>query len=216
MFAVLGDMEFEVLGSPEAFEYTRASDYVEHRVIEARPRLQWLADSLASITFDLRFHASFTNPEVQLNALLSAGDNHSALPLVFGNGVHRGYFVVTAVHTVATQMTAAGDLAGVTLRVSLKEWALSVEIDPLVAPIAPFPLLGLVSAAAGAPTAAVSYPGASGINAAVSTPIATYVSPAIPAPGISPILGNPSATGVASPHLIATDITPSAIVRSPT
>ncbi|MBF6559138.1 MAG: phage tail protein [Candidatus Binataceae bacterium] len=215
MFAVLGEIVFEVLSSPEKLEYTRDWDYAELRVIEDRPRLQWIADNLALITIDLRFHASFTVPELQLAALIAAGDDHIARPLVFGNGIHRGYFVVTSLRTIATQMTAAGDLAGITVRTTLKEWALSIEIDPGAPPIALFPLLGVVAAPAGTSTALVSYPGAGGVAETLSALIPVYASPAIPAPGVSPILDNPAATGAGSPHLVANDVPPGTIVRAP-
>ena len=215
MFAVVGEIVFEVLGAPETLEFKREWDYAELRVIKDRPRLQWIANNLALITIDLRFHASFTVPELQLAALVAAGDDHLARPLVFGNGIHRGYFVVTSVRTIATQMTAIGDLAGITVRTTLKEWALSIEIDPAAPPIAPFPLLGVVAAPAGSSTAPVSYPGAGGVTATIGAPTPIYTSPAIPAPGVSPILDNPAATGAASPHLVANDIPPGTIVRAP-
>jgi phage protein U len=214
MFALLGEIVFEVLGSPETFEHSREWSYAEQRVVEDRPRLQWIADDLASITIDLRFHASFTVPEVQLAALAAAGDDHVARPLVFGNGVHRGYFVVTSLRTIATQMTATGAFAGITVRLVLKEWALSAEIDPAAAPIATFPLIGVVAAVAGASTAPEAYPGAAGVGGTVGALAPVFASPAIPAPGVSPLLDNPATPGVTAPHLVANDIPPKTIVRA--
>jgi phage protein U len=94
MFALLGEISFEVIGSPEVFESSRRFDYAEHRVVEDRPRLQWLAADLESITLAMLFHISFTDPAAQLAALLAAADDHQARALVLGNGVFRGFFVV--------------------------------------------------------------------------------------------------------------------------
>ena len=53
MFAVLGDIPFQVVGSPEALSDSRSYDYAEHRVVQARPQLQWLANDLAIIRMEM-------------------------------------------------------------------------------------------------------------------------------------------------------------------
>jgi phage protein U len=116
MFALLGEIPFEVLGSPETFESSRHFDYAEHRVIEDRPRLQWLAAELESITLAMLFHTSFTYPAPQLAALLAAANDHQARALVLGNGSFRGFFVVESVATSDIQLGA--DAAPVAIRVS--------------------------------------------------------------------------------------------------
>lgn len=213
MFAVLGEISFELLDSPEGFESSRTWDYAEHRVVEARPRLQWLAEGLETIELDFQFHASFTNPSAQLDALIAAAGDHNARPLVFGNGVHRGYFIVTSIRTTSQQMNASGSLIAITVRAELKEWALEAEIDPAAPPVAPFPLIGIVAAPAGIPTSSVAYTAAAGLGAAVGASVTTYVPPRISAPGISPILNIPGVAGLTSPHLTISDVPPSVIVR---
>ena len=99
MFALFGEIPFQVIGSPEVFESSRRFDYAEHRVVEDRPRLQWLAAELESITLAMLFHKSFTDPAAQLAALLAAAGDHQARALVLGNGVFRGFFVVESVTT---------------------------------------------------------------------------------------------------------------------
>ena len=61
MYAVLGEIIFDVLTSPQAFESARKYDYAEHKVVEDRPRLQWIADDLETLTLELSFHAQFIN-----------------------------------------------------------------------------------------------------------------------------------------------------------
>ena len=46
MFAALGEIQFEVVGSPEGYESAGAYDFAEQRVIESKPRLQWVGDDL--------------------------------------------------------------------------------------------------------------------------------------------------------------------------
>src|ERR1700749_1556885 len=96
MFATLGAVTFELLGSPYAYEASYRWTYAEHEVVEARPLLQWISEELQIISIDLRFHASFTDPAAQLDSLLATARAHSAQALVLGNGEHQGYFVITA------------------------------------------------------------------------------------------------------------------------
>src|SRR5215469_13528817 len=94
MFAVLGEIVFDTLTSPEALRASSEYHYAQHKVVEAQPRLQWLANELQKITLDLGFHLAFTNPTTQMNLLQAAAEDHQARALIFGNGVHRGYFVI--------------------------------------------------------------------------------------------------------------------------
>jgi phage protein U len=139
MFAILGEIVFELLGSPDAFDSIRTWDYAEHHVVEDRPKLQWLVVNLETIELDFHFHTSFTDPAAQAAALIAAAGDHNARALVFGNGVHRGYFIVTSIRTTAQQMSASGDLIAITVRAGLKEWALASEINALASPVAWFP-----------------------------------------------------------------------------
>ena len=215
MFAVFGEILFEVLSSPSGFESSRSWDYAEHRVVKDRPKLQWIANALESLELDFHFHASFTDPSAQLDALTAAADDHNARPLVFGNGVHRGYFIVLAIRTTSRQMGADGRLIAITVRVSLKEWAFESEISSTTTPVALFPLIGIVAAPPGTKTSSIANAGASGLGAALSTPATNYVPPSIASPGVSPLLKVPGTAGVPTIHLTAGDVAPSAIVRAP-
>jgi phage protein U len=215
MFAVFGEVLFQVLSSPRGFESARSWDYAEHRVVEDRPKLQWIANALETLELDFHFHASFTDPTAQLEALTAAADDHNARPLVFGNGVHRGYFIVLAIRTTSTQMSSDGRLIALTIQVSLKEWAFESQISSVANPIASFPLLGMVAAPPGAETSSITNAGASGLGAALSTPVTNYIPPAIASPGVSPLLQLPVRPGVPTIHLTVGDVAPSLIVRAP-
>jgi phage protein U len=214
MFAVFGEILFEILNSPSGFESSRSWDYAEQRVVEDRPKLQWIANALELLEIDFHFHASFTNPSAQLNALIAAGDDHNARPLVFGNGVHRGYFIVMAIRTLSSQMSADGSLIAITMRVSLKEWAFESEVNPSTNPVASFPLIGMVAALPGA-TSSIANVNAAGLGAALGTPATNYVPPSIASPGVSPLLNIPGIAGVPTIHLTVGDVAPDVIVRAP-
>lgn len=143
MFALLGDIAFQVIGSPETLSDSRRYDYAEHRVVQDRPRLQWLADDLVTIRLEMLLHRSFTEPAASLLVLRQAASTHAALPLVFGNGDFRGYFVITRIDTLSRQLSGSGDLFAITVRVSLCESP--VEFDPAAPAIPPFLPIAIIA-----------------------------------------------------------------------
>jgi phage protein U len=205
MFALLGEIPFAVIASPEALESSRRFQYAEQRVIEDRPRLQWVGDGLECITLAMLFHASFTNPAVQYEALLAAARDHQARALVFGNGVFRGFFVVEAVASSGVQLAADASPLAIRMRVRLREWV--PEFDPAAPPRPAFAPLGLAPA-----PISFSLPAAVFTAAAAAT---GYVAPVFGLPGASALVDNPAPSGPAGPEVSYTDVPASAIVRSP-
>jgi len=207
MFALLGEISFQVIGSPEIFESSRRFDYAEHRVVEDRPRLQWLAAELESITLAMLFHASFTDPTAQLAALLAAADDHQARALVLGNGVFRGFFVLESVATSDIQLGADATPIAIRVRSNLREWAPGSEFDPAAPPrLATIPLGIAPTAISYSSPAPLLEPGAS---------VASYTAPTFNQPGVSPLVDNPLPGGAGGPNLSYTDVPATAIVRAP-
>jgi phage protein U len=194
MFATLGNIFFEVVGSPESMRTSRSWRYAEHPLVEALPKLQFMGAELDQVELELKFHASFCNPAAQRDAIYAAGDAAQALPLVFGNGVHKGYFVITEAEETALQLTDDGDEIAIQMHVTLREYALGTEIDPQSPPKPATPPIGLVPAPA---------PGAT-----------TSTTPAAPNTGASAILGAASAPGALTPSLNPDNVPPASIVRS--
>ena len=192
MFATLGEIPFEVLGSPEGFESSRSYDFAELRVVESKPRLQWVGNDLERLKFELRLHSSFTNPAAKLALLRSTAAAHLALPLVFGNGGFRGFFVIESIAMRSQQLSAHGAPIAITAALALKEWAVESEllagapVLPDFVPLAIIPALG----------------GSSNGGAAGSIP------------GVSALLRVFPATGATGPNLEANDVLISVIVRS--
>ncbi len=190
MFAVLGDIPFQVVGSPEALSDSRSYDYAEHRVVQARPVLQWLADDLVTVRLEMLLHRSFTDPAASLLVLQETASTHAALPLVFGNGDFRGYFVIVTIDTVSRQLSGVGDMFAVLVRLTLRESPL--QFDPAVAPIPNFLPIGIATAA---------LPGSS-------------TAPAVASTGVSALAALVSPSGPASAILLPDDVSTSVIVRS--
>ncbi len=189
MFATLGEIPFEVVGSPEGYESSRAYDFAEHRVVESKPRLQWVGNDLERLKFELRLHSSFTDPAAKLALLRATAAAHLALPLVFGDGGFRGFFVIESISMRSQQLSAHGAPIAITAALALKEWAVESELFAGSSPIPDFVPLGIMPAAS-----------SSGGSA--------------PIPGISALLSVSPATGTTGPNLEANDVPVSVIVRS--
>ena len=210
MYAVFGEILFAVLNSPRHLESSRGFDYAEHRVVQDRPRLQWLADGLETITLELMLHVAFTNPKTQLDALNAAARDHAARALVFGNGVHRGYFVLTEINETHRHDADDGSLIWTSARVTLKEYAFGAAFDPFAPPRLTFPppaiVAGLAGALAGAAPLSLSQPigptnplPTAALLTLGALPANTYTPPAYASAGISARVGNPNAALAASP-----------------
>jgi phage protein U len=189
VFAILGDIPFEMVGSPEAFNDSRVYDYAEYRVIQARPRLQWLADDLIGIRLQMLLHRSYSAPAARLFVLQQAGATHAALPLIFGNGDFRGYFVITRIDTVSRQMSSSGDIIAITVSLSLRESPF--EFDPAAVPTPSFVPIALAAAT---------------ISGSRAAPLLST--------GVSALVALTAPSGPPSSLLLADDVPTSAIVRS--
>ena len=122
MFAVLGDIEFELITYWDGFEATFGVDYVEHARIEGKPGLQFVGDKLDEIQISLVFHQHYCVPDVELARLRTAMKAHQALALVFGNGDYRGWFVITDVTATSEQTDSTGNVLAVNATASLREY----------------------------------------------------------------------------------------------
>ena len=192
MFAVLGDIQFEVVGSPEAYESAGAYEFAEQKVIESKPQLQWVGDDLERLKFELVWHASFTNPAVQLARLRATASEHLALPLVFGDGGFRGFFIIESINVKSQQLSAGGAPIAIRVALALKEWS----ADPM-----------LLSSAM--PGTAVSP-----LGIATTSQAAAGGGPNVLTPGVSALLSIPPAAGASGPSLEAGDVPAAVIVRS--
>jgi phage protein U len=225
MYAVLGEIIFGVLTSPQAFAAARKYDYAEHKVVQDRPRLQWIAADLETLTLELSFHAQFTNPQRQLTLLENAAEDHRARAFVYGNGIHRGYFVVSELTEVHRHNADDGSLIYATARVTLKEWALSVEVDPSAPPKPSAPPPAIVRAPAGTTSPAGFNPNLppsphnlvpiSALVTIGSLPAGSYAPAQYNVPGASPIVSNPAVAAPPNATTLAGDIAPNSIVGSP-
>ena len=191
MFAVLGDIPFEVVGSPEGYESAGAYEFPEQRVLESKPRVQWVGDDLERLSFELMWHSSFTNPAAQLAQLRATAALHTALPLVFGNGGFRGFFVIESIKVKSEQLSAGGAPIAIRVALALKEWVADALLLSSARQVVGFSPLGITAASSetvGASSASTS--------------------------GLSALLRVSPETETGGPNLGADDVAAAVIVRS--
>ena len=214
MFAMLGEITFELLSGPDAMATERRWDYAEHTLVEGPAKLQWIADGLETVNLEMLFHQAFGDPAGQVDALIAAASDHQARALVFANGTLQGYFVIIGLAITHQQMSDRGDPVATAVRVALKQWAFSAESGgqgfqpPLVTPLA------AVTAPSGANTGVAAVAGAAGISAEVRPSTIGYSSPDLPTTGVSALMTNGRFIQTPASGGLPDDVSPTTIVRA--
>jgi len=171
MYALLGDIQFDLITYFNGFECIFGADYAEHAMIDGKPRLQSTGLALDEIQITLAFHNMFCEPESELVRLKNALTDRHALALVLGNGDYKGWFVITAVTATAQQTDSQGTITALEASMTLREYT-GDPANPLPPP-AVKPEDPPVQAVAQPPAPPVAVPEAGGnlhdnISAAVS------------------------------------------------
>lgn len=123
MWAVLGDIEFEVKYHPGRQDERSAADYAQHALIQGKPRLEWVGDSLDELTLELTLHSMLVDPELQIRRLKEAKSAHEPLPYVLGSGDYRGIYLLTEVSVTTRKTDPQGRLVSATVSLNLLEYS---------------------------------------------------------------------------------------------
>lgn len=134
-FALLGDVQFELITYFDGLEGKFGTDYAEHARIEGKPRLQWIGDKLDEWSLNLKFHQTYCDPEAELTKLRDAMGTHVPLPFVLATGDYKGEFVITDITVTSEQTDTQGVLVSAGATLSLRE--VVVPIDATTTPDAP-------------------------------------------------------------------------------
>lgn len=122
IWAVLGSIEFEVLGHPTAQSERTTADYAEHARLQGKPILQWVGDGLDELSLEITLHASVGDPEAQLRELKLAMAAHEPLPYVLGSGDYRGIYLITALDVTTRKTEGSGRLVAALVSLTLREY----------------------------------------------------------------------------------------------
>lgn len=133
MFAVLGDIEFELTTYWDGFNVASGVDYAEQARIQGKPGLQFVGEKLDEINISLVFHSHYCSPTSELNRLHDAMISHQAMAMVFGNGDYRGWFVITDLKASSQHTDATGNVQSQSAEMTLREYTGDVK-NPLQPP----------------------------------------------------------------------------------
>lgn len=123
MYAMLGDVRFEVLNSFTSLEAEHAATFAKHDVLQGRPRLQAMGNELATLRFGLKLHWRLGNPDTAYNGLLAAKESQQAQALVYGSGRFVGWFVIERLTERTLMQDGRGRTAAREVDVELTEFA---------------------------------------------------------------------------------------------
>ncbi|MFB6404548.1 phage tail protein, partial [Pseudomonas putida] len=123
MFAVLGKIEFEVAGGFTGLEQRGSANWAEHNLIQGKPLLEWVGESLDELTFTMALHPWLGDPEAQLRTLAEAKSKHDPLAFVLGSGKYVGNFVIADINNALRRTSADGRPYATDVQISLKEYA---------------------------------------------------------------------------------------------
>jgi len=82
MWAILGDIEFEVISSPSGAEQRFAASFVEHARIAGKPRVEAVGGELEEIHWTILLHERLHDVDARLRAIRAAtAAQQPSLPL---------------------------------------------------------------------------------------------------------------------------------------
>jgi len=218
MWAVLGEILFSFLDSPRSLEAELGYHFAEHKVVESYPVLQWIAPELQTLTIDILLHTSFAKPTARLAEFEAAALDHQARALVYGNGIHAGYFVIQKISKTYIQTADDGSIIALGLKLSLKQQVKSFDPSAPPQPAAPPPAVAQTTTTSTPAFDPSTVFASSAYHSFLLPPPGSapgYTPPTFPpgSTGTSAITNNTPASGPTTPDF--TSVPPQQIVRAP-
>ncbi len=102
-------------------EGKETTHFAEMPLIEGKPALQWIGNALDKLRLTIVLRRNFCDPTLELDVLRGMLCAHAAMPLVFGDGLYRGRYVLIGITTRTTQTGPDGTAVGLDLEATLKE-----------------------------------------------------------------------------------------------
>lgn len=122
MFAQLGKTVFQAVFSFAEDSEQGAASYAEHALLDGKPRLQKTGVGLTERSIKIMLHNSFCVPQDELNKLKDSRDQGEILPLIWGNGLVEGDFVITDLSASKEDVAPNGTVICYSVSINLKEF----------------------------------------------------------------------------------------------
>jgi len=122
MWAILGEIEFEVIGSPSGSEQRFAATFAEHARIAGKPLVEAVGGELDEIAWTILLHERLHDVEARLRALREATAAQQPLALVMGDGTYLGPWIIVEGALTTQKTTASGRVVSAELQLTLREY----------------------------------------------------------------------------------------------
>lgn len=122
MFAQLGSIIFNGMKSFNTLDTTNETNIVEHAIIEGKPKLQKVGEKLDTIQMTMMFSDSFCNVQAEIDALNDARKAVEVMPLIMGDGLLIGDYVIKTLKVKRTDAAMNGKLLQAEVQVDLIEF----------------------------------------------------------------------------------------------
>ncbi len=122
LYAVLNDVELEIITWLDGMAASFAADYAEQGLIGRKSLLQYTGHRPDEIRIDARLHAQWCNPAEELRRVKSKMDAREPVAFVLGTGEYRGVFVISDLQLTTTQTDGRGAAIAFELSITLREY----------------------------------------------------------------------------------------------
>jgi len=134
-WGALGDIVFDVLSGPTTLSSKEGNQYVQHKVIGAKPHVQFTGPELQTVALTLAWHSMLMGDiEEKHRRILDAMNTQQILPLVVGEqgaGTYpSGTYVITSVTSEIERFWENGKVMSMTLTIELLEWNIGKPLEP--------------------------------------------------------------------------------------
>jgi len=122
MWAILGDIEFEVIASPSGAEQRFGATFVEHGRVSGKPLVEAVGGEREEIHWTILLHERVHDVDARLRAIRAATAAQQPLALVMGDGTYLGPWLIVEGALTSKKTTAAGSLVSAELQITLREY----------------------------------------------------------------------------------------------
>lgn len=103
-------------------EETYGIDYAQHARVNSKPRLEAIGETLDAISIEMYLHASFTDPEADIQEIMGYVSDKKVLPFILGNGNVIGTFVIPTFKKQTLFTDPKGNIIEANLTIELLEF----------------------------------------------------------------------------------------------
>ena len=95
MWALLGDIEFEICDSFESYTENKSVSYSQTDIVEGKPKIQFLGENLNTLSIKIQISNLTKNSDEIINKLKIAMSEGKSLPIIFSYLTYKGDYIVT-------------------------------------------------------------------------------------------------------------------------